>query len=137
MKSNSQTALEVVLRFLNSYSKEDVEACLSAFSTTRELMLLGTNDNEVFSSLQEIREAFSRDFASMSNIRFGDIRHSHVESGDTLATVLVELPITFETEGKQEQTLFRYALTLVTENGNWKIYAGMASVPFSAGTYSF
>ncbi|EAT58957.1 nuclear transport factor 2 family protein [Chlorobium ferrooxidans] len=96
MNSKSRAALDVVLQFLDSYSRQDVEACLSAFSSVKELKLLGTNDNEVFSSLQYIREAFSRDFSSMSNIRFGEIRHSHLESTDTLATVLVELPITFE-----------------------------------------
>ncbi|WP_076790828.1 nuclear transport factor 2 family protein [Chlorobium sp. KB01] len=96
MNSNSRATLDVVLQFLDNYSKQDIDACLSAFSSVKELKLLGTNDNEVFSSLQEIREAFSRDFTSMANIRFGEIRHSHVESVDTLATVLVELPITFE-----------------------------------------
>lgn len=61
----------------------------------------------------------------------------HVAAGDTLASVIIELPISYQTAGKNEGTLFRHALTLNKGDGQWKICGGMASVPFSTGTYSF
>lgn len=98
---------------------------------------MGTNQGEVFRSVDEVREAFSRDFKQMQNIRWGEPRHVQVTTSDTLASVIIELPISYETAGKSEKTLFRHALTLCRENGDWKVCGGMASVPFSAGTYSF
>ncbi len=50
---------------------------------------------------------------------------------------MVELPISYQTDGKDVEVLFRYALTLTKVGEQWKICSGMASVPFAAGTYSF
>jgi hypothetical protein len=70
-------------------------------------------------------------------IRWGEYRHIHVEAVSTLACVIIELPISHQSEGKNFETLFRYALTLAKEGEQWKICAGMASVPYGTGTYSF
>jgi hypothetical protein len=99
--------------------------------------MLGTNDNEVFRSADEVRSAFSKDFVNMTNIRWGKNRNIHVEAVSTLACVIIELPIAYQSEGTNVETLFRYAMTLTKEGGQWKICSGLASVPFSAGTYSF
>jgi len=73
----------------------------------------------------------------MNDIRWGEPRHVHVVASGTLASVIIELPISYQTAGKNEKTLFRHVLTLNKEDGQWNICSGMASVPFSAGTYSF
>jgi len=137
MNMEEQAALDVVRSFLDSYSKRDVEACMSLISASEPFLLLGTNDDEVFRSSQEVRAAFRRDFENMTDIRWGGHRNVHVQVAPTLASVFIELPISYRSEGKEVGALFRYALSLVKEGAQWKISAGMASVPFASGTYAF
>jgi len=137
MHIEEEAAFNSVMQFLHCYEKQDVEGCLAALTSSRPLMLLGTNEGEVFRTVEEIRTAFRRDFKQMKNIRWGEPRHVHVTACDTLASVIIELPISYEVAGKTEKTLFRHALTLNKEDGQWKICGGMASVPFGPGTYSF
>ncbi|WAK00887.1 nuclear transport factor 2 family protein [Methylobacter sp. YRD-M1] len=137
MTQDEQTALDAVRNVLDSYSKRNVENCMSAVAASKPILLLGTNDNEVFKTIEDVRDAFNRDFSNMTNIRWGEYRHIHVEAVSTLASVIVELPISYQCGGKEVETHFRYALTLTKEGEQWKICAGMTSVPFKAGTYSF
>lgn len=137
MNREEQAALDVVLGFLDSYSKRDVEGCVSWMSASEPVLMLGTNDDEVFRTAREVHAAFKRDFEHMTDIRWGGHRNVHVQTTPTLACVFVELPISYRSEGKEVGTLFRYALSLVKEGAQWKIRAGMASVPFSSGTYVF
>ena len=137
MNKEEQAALDTVMKFLDSYAKRSVDGCMATFTTAKPFLLFGTNDNEVFKTAEEVRAAFTRDFASMTNIRLGQRRNLHVIVTAALASVIVELPVSYQNEGKEVKTLFRYALTLVQENGQWKICSGMASVPFASGTYAF
>ena len=137
MTKEEQAALDTVKAFLDSYSERNIEGYMSLISVSRPIMLFGTNENEVFKTSDDIRSALQRDFESMADIRWGEYRQLHVEALSTLATVLVELPISYHSEGKAVATLFRYALTLAKEGDQWKIRSGMASVPFGAGTYTF
>lgn len=137
MTRDEQAVLDAVMTFLDSYAKRSVELCMSAIATSKPILMFGTNDNEVFKSSDDMRAAFTRDFDSMTNIRWGERRNLHIDAAPTLASVLIELPLTFQSEGKETATLFRYALTLIKEGEQWRISSGMASVPFPAGTYSF
>jgi hypothetical protein len=137
MNNEEQAVLNAVMNFLDNYSKRNVEGCISSLSDSKPLLVLGTNDNEVFKTREDVRQALKKDFSSMVNIRWGELRNVHVEAAPTLANVIVELPICYQTQGKDVETLFRYALTLANEGGSWKICCGMASVPFMAETYSF
>ena len=137
MNKEEQAALDVVVKFLDGYSRRNVDDCMSAITTTNPILMLGTNDDEVFRTTADVRAAFKRDFDNMTSIRWGEHRITHVQVCPALACVFIELPITYQSEGKDVGTLFRYALTLVKEGAQWKICAGMASVPFASGTYAF
>ncbi|PKN39262.1 MAG: hypothetical protein CVU62_03450 [Deltaproteobacteria bacterium HGW-Deltaproteobacteria-2] len=137
MTKEENAALKAVTIFLNSYSKKDIEGCLAVLTKSKPIMVLGTNDNEIFKTTKDVRAAFKKDFESMSDIRWGKRRNLYVKASPTLACVIVEMPVSYKNDEEKVKTLFRYALTLVKENEKWKICAGMASVPFSSGTYSF
>jgi len=137
MNKEEQAALDAVMKFLGGYSRRNVDDCMSAMTTSMPVFMLGTNDDEVFRTIEDVRAAFKRDFDNMTNIRWGEHHNTHVQVCPTLASVFIELPITYQSEGKEFGTLFRYALTLVKEGVQWKICAGMASVPFASGTYAF
>ncbi len=137
MTREEQSALDAVARFLDSYATRSIEGCMSVITTSKVIQLFGTNENEVFRSAADVRSALTRDFGNMADIRWGKDRAVYVEANSTLASVIVERPISYQSEGKKVETLFRYALTLTREGADWKICAGVASVPFAAGTYSF
>ena len=137
MIREEQAALDAVMNFLDSYAQRNIEGCMSAIAVSRPIMLFGTNENEVFRTSGDLRSALKRDFASMTNIRWGKHRNIHVEVASMFASVIVELPISYQIYGKGVETLFRYALTLTKEGEQWKICSGMASVPFADGTYLF
>lgn len=137
MTDEKQNVLDIVMSFLDSYSQKNIEKCISAMTASKPILLFGTNDDEVFRTADDIRAALNRDFSSMNDIRWGKHRNLYVETSPSLASVIIELPLSYQSEGKNIETLFRYALTLIKENSQWKICSGMASVPFSAGTYTF
>jgi hypothetical protein len=137
MNNDQESALNSVMSFLESYAEKDVESCMSAVASSIPVLLMGTNDNEIFRSVSAVREAFVKDFSNMDDIRWGEVRHVRTETSGELASVIIELPVSFSSEGNDVRTLFRYALTLVRENGAWKICSGVASVPFKSGTYTF
>jgi hypothetical protein len=137
MTGEEQSALKVVMNFLNSYAKRDIEGLVAEITTSKPILVLGTNDNEIFKSIKSIRTAFKKDFENMNNIRWGKRRNLHVKVTPALASFIIEMPIFYESGVEKVKTLFRYALTLTKERGKWKICSGMASVPFASGTYSF
>jgi hypothetical protein len=137
MTRDEQSALKVVMNFLNSYAKRDIEGLMVEITSSKPILVLGTNDNEIFKSIKSIRAAFKKDFENMNNIRWGKRRNLHVKAVSTLASVIIELPISYQSKEEKIKTLFRYALTLTKERGKWKICSGMASVPFTSSTYSF
>lgn len=137
MKQDMQAVSDTVMTFLEAYAKGDVDACLSVFAQESPILVLGTNLDEVCQSREDLRAGLLRDFASMSQVRWGDARHLHITPGSSHAGVLLELPLTYVAEGKTEQVMFRYAFSLVKEMGQWKIVTGMASIAAAAGSYVF
>jgi len=128
---------ETIQRYLDAYAKKDLEGCLECIAEQAPLLMLGTNDDEIITDRKELVNAYQRDFSMMDNIALGEVRQRHVEAGADLASMLLELPLRYTAEGDETKTLFRFAFTLVRENGAWKISAGMTSVPFKSGTYAF
>jgi ketosteroid isomerase-like protein len=137
VEDERRTVMEVIQLYLYAYAKKDIQGCMKLIARESPLLMLGTNDDEVLSDRIGLEEAFQKDFSMMNNIDFGEFRNQYIEAYGQLASVIVELPISYESGGQQNQTLFRYALTLTKERDQWKICAGMASVPSKRGTYSF
>ncbi len=88
MTKQEQAALNAVTCFLDNYAKKNVEGCMSAMVSSKPILLLGTNENEVFRSAKDVRAAFTKDFTSMSSIRWGKDRNIYVEAKATLASVI-------------------------------------------------
>ncbi|MDD2335637.1 MAG: nuclear transport factor 2 family protein [Geobacteraceae bacterium] len=137
MADEKLKVIETMQRYLDAYSKKDLEGCLELFAEQTPLLMLGTNDDEIIPNRRALADAYLRDFSMMDNIALGSVRQRHVEVGADLASILLELPLSYTAEGDQTTTLFRFAFTMVRENGAWKISAGLVSVPFKSGTYSF
>lgn len=134
---HQETVKDAVLQFLNAYASRNVAGCMQWIAKDRPLMLLGTNLDEVFKTREEVQQSLQRDFAAMSNIQWGTARHISIETTDILASVLIELPVSYVANDKQEQTMLRYALVLIMQDDCWRIVQAMASLPATAGSYNF
>lgn len=137
MKMEEKAVMEAVDRYLRAYARKDVTGCMVFVCEEGPVLMLGTNDDEVFSDRESLRKAYERDFASMDGIVVGSYRSSYVKTDGQVASVFVEIPFTYQSGGKEVKTLFRMALGLVKEDGSWRMCSGMTSVPFKTGTYSF
>ena len=134
---HQETVKDAVMQFLNAYASRDLEGCMQLIAKDRPLMLLGTNLDEVFKTRDEVQQSLKRDFAAMSNIQWGSVRHISMEATDNLASVLIELPVSYVANERQEQTMLRYALVLIKQDDSWRIVQAMASLPAPAGSYNF
>lgn len=137
MADEKLMVIDTVKRYLDAYSKKDLEGCLEFITGRTPFLMLGTNDDEIITDRKELMNAYCRDFSMMENITLGEVRQRYVEVGVDLASILLELPLSYTNEGNVTTTLFRFAFTLVRENEVWKISSGLASVPCKSGTYSF
>lgn len=137
MENEKQEVIKTVEGLLHAYTKKDIEGCMGFMTNKMPFLMFGTNDDEVLTDPAGLREALRRDFSMMDHINFGTYQNQYIKVCKKLASVIVELPISYESDGQQTLTLFRYALTLAREDDRWKVCAGMASVPFKSGTYSF
>ena len=48
--------------FLGAYAGKDINTCLSYIATGMPLLIMGTNDDEIITSYDEIRDALRRIF---------------------------------------------------------------------------
>lgn len=126
----------VVLAFLQAYARKDIEACVECTARQAPLLLVGTNVGELYRSPEDVRAGLARDFAAMSDILWGEPRHLQVSAGPAHAGAFVELPLQFTAEGKAQKVLFRQAMFLVREQGQWRIQAALASLPLPEGSYT-
>ena len=138
MKNNDSAVLSTVKQFLNGYASQDPESCMRVISTSVPVVFFGTNLDEVFRDADSIRSALIRDFGSISDIHFGEYQQLIVHAENSLASLIVELPISFKVTEDTQQCIFRYVFNLrKEENDAWKIYSCMVCVPFSSGTLAF
>ena len=137
MDQNTQAVHLAVMAFLDAYAKGDVNGCMALVAQNSPILIFGTNLDEVCKNRNEVQAALQRDIANMSSVRWGEVRHIQITQDTSCANALFELPLAYVAGGKEQQVVFRYALCLVTESGQWKIASGMASVPTAEGSYSF
>src|SRR5690554_4784455 len=91
--------------FLGAYAGKDINTCLSYIATGMPLLIMGTNDDEIITSYDEIRDAFEADISVMENVSWGEVRYSYVKAENSLGSVLVELPINFTNQGTESSVL--------------------------------
>jgi hypothetical protein len=60
MNKEEQAALDVVMKFLDGYSGRNVDDCMSAIAASKSILMVGTNDNEVFRTPEDVRAACQR-----------------------------------------------------------------------------
>jgi len=138
MKNNDSAVFSSVMQFINGYASKDLEACMRVISTSAPVMFFGSNLDEVLRDRESIETALIRDFESISDIHFGEYQQLFTHADNSLASLMIELPISFKVAKESQQCIFRYAFCLKKEGSDaWQIYAVMLSVPFSSETISF
>ena len=135
--SSQDSVKDAAMQFLSAYASRDLEGCMQWMAKDRPLMVVGTNLEEVFKTREEVQQSLKRDFATMSNIQWGVPSHISTEATENLASVIIELPISYVADKKQEKIMLRYMLAFIRQYDCWRIVQAMASLPAEVGSYNF
>ena len=110
-------------RFWKAYEQKD-------YATAGELTFFGTDSAEVIKSLAQWEALMKNDWELFDSTHFGDPQNVSIQvsSHGELASLVYEVPDVSLVEGKQVESLDRFAMTLIKENGEWRIIQGMTAV---------
>lgn len=120
-----------IQKILSGYSEKDYEAVLGVFSESDELIVFGTDVNEIFRSKSEFKEQLKNDFQLFESVKFGELQNLSIrisKSGD-LAVAVFEAPAEMEFDGLIFHTFFRSARTFIKENGSWLLVQSLSATP--------
>jgi len=120
--------MKVVNSFNAAFSAEDAEGVGMLLSNDPSFVFFGTGANEIQTSSQQFLDKHqAEDWALLDEIGFGPIEHLNVQSSPELAVVIYQTSLNFKIDGEQTSLPVRLVLTLVNENGIWRIRQGLAS----------
>jgi len=119
-----------VTKFWKAYEQKDLATITKLLSTSGELTFFGTDSAEVIKSLAQWEALMKNDWKLFDSTHFGDPQNVSIQlsSHGELASLVYEVPDVSLVEGKQVESLDRFAMTLIKENGEWRIIQGMTAV---------
>ena len=113
----------VAINYCKLVAAKDTDAVLGLFSNSPELMLLGTDTAEVFKSKAQLKSLLEVDWQLFDVTKVGDLQNVSIliSKDGGLASILYEVAWDLDLAGQKTHALFRYAMTMVKENGDWHI----------------
>ncbi len=120
--------LAVVDSFNAAFATEDSARLGRTLSDDSSFVFFGTGAGEI----QLGRNAFlekhqTQDWAEIDNASFSAPTELHIQASPTLAVMMYETVLSFSADGQPGSLPLRMVLTLVPEQGGWKIRQGLAS----------
>jgi uncharacterized protein (TIGR02246 family) len=125
---DSAEVLAVVEAFHAAFAAEDPVRMGELLSGDDSFVFFGTGAGEV----QRGREAFLTkhrdvDWAQLDDIELETPQEAHVQATPELAVVMYRTTLRFTAGGEEGSLPLRLVLTLVPEEGRWRIRQGLAS----------
>jgi len=119
-----------VIRFWQAYERKDLAALSNMLTAADDFTFFGSDAAEVVKTRREWEELMRNDWQLFETIRFGEPRNIAVQiSRDRhLASIVYEVTDISMVEGKNIESLDRFAMTLRKEDGAWRIVHGMTAV---------
>ena len=119
-----------VIRFWQAYERKDLAALSNLLTTADDFTFFGSDAAEVVKTRPGWEELMQNDWQLFETIRFGEPRNIAVQiSADKqLASIVYEVTDISLVEGKNIESLDRFAITMRKEGGAWRIVEGMTAV---------
>jgi len=119
-----------VIRFWQAYERKDLAALSNMLTTADDFTFFGSDAAEVVKTRPEWEELMRNDWQVFETIRFGEPRNIAVQiSADKqLASIVYEVTDISLVEGKNIESLDRFAMTMRKEGAAWRIVQGMTAV---------
>lgn len=119
-----------VIRFWQAYERKDLAALSNMLTTADDFTFFGSDAAEVVKTRPEWEELMRNDWQLFETTRFGKPRNIAVQiSADKqLASIVYEVTDISLVEGKNIESLDRFAMTMRMEGGAWRIVQGMTAV---------
>jgi ketosteroid isomerase-like protein len=129
---------EVLNRFLETYSRRDVEGTLALLAPDPDLLIIGTGVDEKISGIQKARIQLKRDYAQADeiSIKLGPVA---VSAAGTVAWLAADSTWKVKIDEKYVDYQFRWTLVMEKRQSKWLIVQSHLSAPAQsqAGGQSF
>ena len=112
--------LKVINRFTESYQKRDLDGLMSLFPADDDLMLFGTNLDEVRQGRDELKSQFERDWSQMDALAINFTWH-RVSTAGSVAWVASEGRAQGKVGGQEVEFPCRMTTVLENRNNDWLI----------------
>ncbi len=131
MKADKKTETEVmgtITRFLEGYSRRDIEATLSLLAPDPDLTIIGTGADEKLVGIEKARSQIKRDYeqAEAISIKLGT---TSISAAGPVAWVSADSAWTVKAGGKQRKYDWRWTMVLEKRGGKWLIAQSHLSAP--------
>ena len=125
-----------VIRFWQAYERKDLAALSNLLTTADDFTFFGSDAAEVVKTRREWEELMQNDWQLFEKTKFGEPRNIAVQiSADKqLASIVYEVTDISLVEGKNIESLDRFAMTMRKEGGAWRIVQGMTAVATKGGS---
>jgi uncharacterized protein (TIGR02246 family) len=131
MKADKKIEAEVmavITRFLETYTRHDVEGVLALLAPDPDVTLIGTGADEKIVGIEKARKQIKRDYeqAGDISIKLGPVS---ISAAGPVAWVYADSTWQVKLGGQEMKYECRWTLVLEKRQGNWLIVQSHLSVP--------
>ncbi len=111
-----------------AYENRDIDEILSYHPKDRDIMIIGTGKDEVFTTPEGYREGLERDFAQSEKVVL-ELENFTADSSGKVAWASLNHIATVTIKGKEHKLVTRYTAVLEFIDGKWYIMQSHLSFP--------
>ena len=119
-----------LVKFWQAYERKNLAAMSGMLTASSDFTFFGSDAAEVTRSRHDWEYLMQKDWQLFETTKFGEPRNLAIQISDdrNLASAVYEVQDVSLIEGKNVESLDRFAITMRKENGDWRIVQGMTAV---------
>jgi uncharacterized protein (TIGR02246 family) len=131
MKADKKTeseVLAVINRFLETYTKHDIEGTLALLAPDPDTLFIGTGKDEKILGIQQARTQIKRDYEQGGDfsVKLGAVA---ISAAGTVAWMAADAHWQVKINGQEMNYYFRWTMVLEKRLGKWLIVQSHLSAP--------
>ena len=111
-----------------AYEQRDIDKIFSYHPKDRDILLIGTDKDEVYTTLEGYRKGLERDFEQSKKVEI-EIKNFTADSSGKVAWISLNHFVKVTIKGKEHELMTRYTAVLEFIDGKWYIVQSHLSFP--------
>ncbi|PYU66668.1 MAG: hypothetical protein DMG49_21415 [Acidobacteria bacterium] len=130
MEREKSEVAATLVKFWQAYERKNLAAMSGMLTASSDFTFFGSDAAEVTRSRHDWEYLMQKDWQLFETTKFGEPRNLAIQISDdrNLASAVYEVQDVSLIEGKNVESLDRFAITMRKENGDWRIVQGMTAV---------